>query len=129
MQTDPFAGICPYHGDCFEGLASGPALMARWGQPAETLPEDHPGWDLEADYIALTLNNIICSLSPKRIVLGGGVMQNQELFWPIRKKVANLLNGYIHSPVIMGHMEEYIVPPSLGNRSVLGAIALARNTV
>ena len=94
-QADPFAGFCPYHGDCFEGLASGPAMQARWGQRAETLPPEHPGWELEATYIALALNNVICNLSPRRIILGGGVMQHAALFPLIREKVKGYLNRYI----------------------------------
>ena len=78
--ADPFAGICPFHGDCLEGLASGPAMNARWLQPAEQLPDDHPGWALEARYLALALVNFICTLSPRRIVMGGGVMSNGQLF-------------------------------------------------
>lgn len=123
---DPFPGICPYHGDCFEGLASGPALQARWGQPAETLPEDHPAWALEAHYIALALNNLVCALSPQRIILGGGVMQQSQLFPLIRSELQALLNGYIQSPLLLERMEEYVLPPALGPRAgVLGAIALA----
>ena len=72
---DTFEGNCPYHGDCFEGLASGPAMEKRWGTKAESLPPDHPAWDLEAHYIALALRSFICTLSPQRIILGGGVMQ------------------------------------------------------
>jgi fructokinase len=127
-QADPFAGFCPYHADCFEGLASGPAMNARWGQPAETLPPGHPAWDLEANYIAQAMNNIICTLSPKRIILGGGVMQQAHLMPLVRQKVLELLNNYIKSPAILEHIDETIVLPSLGNRSgVLGAIALARS--
>jgi fructokinase len=127
---DPFAGECPYHGDCFEGLANGPALEMRWGQKAETLPEDHPAWDLEAEYIALALVNVICTLSPQRIILGGGVMQQASLFPRIRRCVRVLLNGYVASPVIAGEMEDYIVPPGLGTRAgILGAMALAREMV
>jgi fructokinase len=130
FQADPFQGICPYHGDCFEGLANGPAMNARWGQPAETLPDDHPGWELEAHYIALALANFICTISPQRIVLGGGVMQHAGLFPVIRKEVQNLLNEYVHSPIIINEIDRYIVPPVLGTRSgVLGAIAMARQMV
>jgi fructokinase len=125
-QADPFAGSCPYHGDCFEGLANGPAMAQRWGQPAETLPADHPAWALEAHYLALGLMSIICTLSPQRIVLGGGVMEQPQLFPLVRAEVARLLNGYIQSPWLHERADEYIVPPSLGNRAgVLGAIALA----
>jgi fructokinase len=80
LAGDPFPGACPFHGDCLEGLASGPAFIARWGQPAETLPDDHPAWRLEAQYLSLALVNIICTLSPQRLILGGGVMQRQRLF-------------------------------------------------
>jgi fructokinase len=126
-QADPFAGSCPFHGDCFEGLANGPAMALRWGQPAETLPPDHPAWPLEAHYLAEGLANIIYALSPQRIVLGGGVMGQAQLFPMIRAEVARLLNGYIQSPWIHARADEYIVPPGLRGRSgVLGAIALAR---
>jgi fructokinase len=126
-QADPFAGGCPYHGDCFEGLANGPAMALRWGQPAETLPLDHPAWALEARYIALGLVNIILTLSPQRIVLGGGVMGQAQLFPLIRAEVARLLNGYLQTPWVRERMDEYIVPPGLGARAgVLGAIALAQ---
>jgi fructokinase len=126
-QDDPYPGNCPFHGDCFEGLACGPAIAARWGQPADSLPDDHPAWELEARYIASALTAVICLLSPQRIVLGGGVMQRQSLFPRIRRRVKALLNGYIASPVLAGDLESYIVPPALGKRSgVLGAIALAQ---
>ena len=115
---DPFAGNCPYHGDCLEGLAAGPAIQARWGVAGHLLPDGHAAWDLEADYLALGIVSWTCVLSPERIVLGGGVMQREELFPKIRVRVAELLNGYLESPEI--------VPPELGTRAgVLGAIALA----
>jgi fructokinase len=129
-QRDPFPGSCPFHGDCFEGLANGPALHKRWGQPAETLPPDHPAWDLEATYIAYALAAYITVLSPQRIVLGGGVAQQSQMFPLIHHKVPQILNGYIHSPQILEHIAEYIVPPGLGGRAgVLGAIALAELAV
>ena len=129
-QVDPYRGHCPYHADCFEGLACGPAMNQRWGQPAEMLPPGHPAWELEAMYIAYALNNVICNLSPRRIILGGGVMQAAFLFPLIREKVNKLLNRYIHSTAIFDHVDEYIVPPALGNQSgVLGAIALAATKV
>jgi fructokinase len=125
-QRDPFPGSCPFHGDCFEGLANGPALLKRWGQPAETLPPDHPAWDLEATYIAYALASYITTLSPQRIVIGGGVAQQSQLFPLIHQKVPAILNGYIHSPHILEHIQDYIVSPGLGSRAgVLGAIALA----
>ncbi len=124
---DPFPGICPYHGDCFEGLACGQAILSRWGQPAEQLPSGHPAWDLEAEYIALALVNMVVVLSPKRIVLGGGVMQHSELFPLIRQKVLSLLNNYVRNSAIIEKIDSYIVPPGLGNLAgALGAIALAQ---
>jgi fructokinase len=126
-KKDPFPGICPFHGDCFEGMACGPALARHWRTPAELLPDDHPAWDLEATYIANALVNTILVLSPRRIVLGGGVMQRQLLLPLIRRKVREILNNYIQSPVFTGTLEDYIVPPALGKRSgMLGALALAK---
>jgi fructokinase len=127
LEVDPFPGTCPYHGDCFEGLAAGGSIRKRWGISGEDLPDDHPAWDLEAKYIALALMNTICTLSPHRIVLGGGVMQQQILFPLIREKVVAFLNGYVQSEAVTKHIDTYIIPPSLGTRSgVLGAIALAQ---
>jgi fructokinase len=126
-QADPYAGNCPYHGDCLEGLACGPALELRWGARAEGFGADHPAWPLEANYIALALVNCITILSPQRIVLGGGVMAKELLFPLIRARVQELLNGYVQSTaIISAAIDSYIVPPSLGARAgVLGAIALA----
>jgi fructokinase len=124
---DPFAGFCTYHGDCLEGLASGPAVEARWGQKAGTLPEDHPAWLLEAEYLALGLINLIFILLPERFILGGGIMQQAQLFPLVRRRVQELLNGYLPFPTILERSDEYIVPPDLGSRAgVLGAIALAQ---
>jgi fructokinase len=123
---DPFPGNCPYHGDCLEGLACGPAIEERWGLRGEEIPSDHPAWDLEANYLALALVNFILILSPQKIILGGGVMDNKFLFPIIRKKVLNLLNKYITTPGLLEKIDTYIVPPSLGNKAgVLGGIALA----
>jgi len=126
LQKDPFPGICPYHGDCLEGLASGPAMAKRWGQLAETLPDNHPAWELEVEYISLALVNLIYTCSPQRIVLGGGVAEHPGLHEAVSRKVQQHLNGYIRSPVILECINDYIVPPSLKKRSgVLGAIAMA----
>ncbi|MFL7869114.1 MAG: ROK family protein [Anaerolineales bacterium] len=125
--VDPFQGGCPFHGDCFEGLASGPAMEKRWGQKAETLPPDHPAWDLEAHYIALALQSLICTLSPQRIIIGGGVAQQPQIMPLVRQKTQAALNGYVQSPAILENIDTYIVPPALGGRAgVLGAIALAQ---
>jgi fructokinase len=127
---DSFVGLCPYHRDCLQGLASGPALEARWGKPADELPVDHPAWKMEAHYLALAIHNYICTLSPNRVILGGGVNQQKHLFPLIHEEVKRLLNGYIRLPMILERIDEYIVPPDLGDRAgVLGAIALARQTL
>jgi fructokinase len=123
---DLFEGVCPYHGDCLEGLTSGPAMARRWGVRAEDLPPDHPGWDLESRYLALGVCNLILAFSPQRIVLGGGVLQHPGLIGQVRRQVSGLLNGYIQSEWLGSRIEEYIVSPGLGNRAgVLGAIAMA----
>ena len=120
-------GFCPFHGNCLEGMINGPALEKRWGQPGETLPVNHPAWELEAHYLAYGLVNFICTLSPQRIVLGGGVMEQRHLLPLVRQKVQDLLNGYVQSSAILDRIDDYIVPPGLGNKAgVLGAIALAR---
>jgi fructokinase len=124
--NDPFPGICPYHGDCLEGLASGPAIQARWGMPGTELPPGHPAWELEAHYLALGAANWVSILSPKRIVIGGGVMEQTCLFPLIRRQLQQILNGYIESELLSHRIGEYIVPPRLGNRAgVLGALVLA----
>jgi fructokinase len=129
-KLDPFPGVCPFHGDCFEGLAAGPSMKKRWGQPAETLPDDHPAWDIEAQHIALALTNLIVNYSPRRLVLGGGVMQQAGLFPLVRRKTQQFLNGYVQSAQITEKIDEYIVPPALGNQAgVLGAIALAQELI
>lgn len=127
-QRDPFPGSCPYHGDCLEGLAAGPAVAERWGRPGPSLPADHPAWPLEAHYLALGLANYILTLSPQRIIMGGGMMEQPALFPLLRREVQEILNGYLPAPQITERIDEYIVPPGLGNRAgVLGAIALAQD--
>ena len=119
--ADPFPGCCPYHGDCLEGLASGPAIQARWGAPGELLPADHAAWNLEARYLALATANLVCTLAPERILIGGGVMRQLRLFDLIQRELVELLNGYMGAPKL--------VPPGLGDRAgVLGALILAEQT-
>lgn len=130
LARDPFEGGCPFHGDCLEGLASGPALRARWGQPAESLPAGHPAWALEARYLALALHGFVCTLSPERIVMGGGVMAHAELLPLVTRELGHLLNGYVQSPSILDAIDGYVVLPELGARSgVVGALALAQGPV
>ena len=124
--ADPFAGACPYHGDCLDGLASGRALAERWGVPAETLPATHPAWELETEYLALGLVSIIGVLSPRRIVIGGGVMQHGPLLPRVRRRVVELLAGYVRASELITDVDTYIVSPALGiDAGVLGALALA----
>ncbi|MGA7235119.1 MAG: ROK family protein [Bryobacteraceae bacterium] len=115
---DSFAGLCPFHGDCLEGLASGPAIEARWKRPARELAADHEAWVLEAHYLALGIANWIYTLSPKLILIGGGVAEQKQLFPMIRAELVAMLNGYVETPGIQ--------PPELGPRAgVLGALAMA----
>ncbi len=126
-ERDPFPGVCPYHGDCLEGLATGLAIEARWGKKGEKLPPEHPAWQLEAHYLALGVANLIFTLSPQRIILGGGVMEQEHLFPLIRKSVLDILSNYISAKEILENIEQYIVPPGLGSQAgVLGAIALGQ---
>jgi len=125
MANDNYKGKCPYHSDCFEGLASGPAIEDRWGKKAYDLKDVPEVWDLEADYIAQALVNYILCYSPNRIVLGGGVMHQDQLFALIREKVTEYLGGYVRSDAIIKHIDEYIVPTGLGEDSgIKGSIRL-----
>lgn len=120
--ADPFEGACPHHGDCWEGLAAAPALTARWGRSPESLPDAHAAWDLQARYLALGVTNVILTLSPDRLVLGGGVMSRARLLDRVRVHVGDLIGGYVRTADI--------VAPALGDRSgVLGAMALAADTM
>jgi fructokinase len=124
--ADAFPGVCPFHGDCLEGLASGPAMAARWGVSPDALPPDHPAWALEARYLALALHGLVCTISPQRIVVGGGVMEQPQLLPLVRADLGRLLNGYIQAPELVTGLDQYVVPPSLGRRSgVIGALAMA----
>ena len=127
-EKDPLPGRCPLHGDCLEGLASGPALLERWGQRAETLAPDHPAWALQADYLGQALATLVLILSPRCIVLGGGVMEQTHLLPRIRARVVDLLADYVQASEIRESIDEYIVPPELGDRAGLqGAVALAHD--
>jgi fructokinase len=124
---DPFGGSCPFHGDCFEGLAAGSAIERRWGKPGEELGGRSEVWELEAEYLALGVVNVICIVSPQRVILGGGVMKQPSLLPLVRARVRELLAGYIVAPALADGLDEYIVGPALGDRAgVLGAIELAR---
>lgn len=120
-------GICPYHESCLEGLASGPAIAKRAGASAETLPEDSPAFTLESNYLAQMCVNLIMTLSPEKIVLGGGVMGRESLLDRIRKETVRLLGGYIQVPEVTARIDSYIVLPELYPISgLIGAWLLGR---
>ncbi|MGN0243150.1 MAG: ROK family protein [Lachnospiraceae bacterium] len=122
---DTFEGICPFHPNCVESLASGPAIEARWGKKAYELADNKAVWELEAHYIAKALVNYILIASPKRIILGGGVMHQTQLFPLVRKEVLRLLNGYVKTKELED-IDSYIVPHSLNdNQGIMGCIKLA----
>ena len=133
LAGDTFKGICPYHGDCWEGLCSGPAMQARCGQPASSLPADHEGWSLEAHYIALALANLVLVLSPQRIILGGslrkaGRLGSKRLFEMIRGELRVALAGYVASAALERDVDPFVVPPALGDDAgVCGAMILAQD--
>ena len=123
-------GFCPYHKHCLEGLASGPAIQKRWGISARELPQDHYAWTLEAEYLAQMCHNAIMSFSPEKIILGGGVMQQDFLFPLVRTKTVSLLGGYINHTQISEGLQNYIVKPGLGIHSgLLGAWLLAKKAL
>lgn len=122
---DDFAGACPFHGDCLEGMASGPALEKRWQVKGHELPADHSAWEIEAFYLAQSIAGAILLLSPEKVILGGGVMQQAQLYPLIREAVKRNLNGYLNAGAILEHIADYIVPPGLGQQAGLcGALAL-----
>ena len=123
---DPYPGKCPFHSNCMEGLCSGPAIEERWGEKAASLSDNKAVWELEAYYIAQALVNYICTLSPRKIILGGGVMHQEQLFPLIRMKTKELLNGYIRTEELED-LENYIVPASLhDDQGIMGAVQLAK---
>ncbi|MDF2723784.1 MAG: fructokinase [Paenibacillus sp.] len=129
-ERDGFAGNCPYHGDCLEGMAAGPAIEKRWGVKGSELPDGHDAWEFEAYYLAQAIVNFTLTLSPQKIVIGGGVMKQRQLFPLVRSKVVELLNGYVAHEQITQDIDSYIVPPGLGdNAGLCGALALAHRTL
>ncbi len=121
---DPNGGICPYHKNCLEGFASGPSIEARWGKKAVELVDRPEVWELESYYIAQALVNYIMILSPQKIILGGGVMHQEQLFPLIRKKVTEMIGGYLNTREL-ADMDNYIVPASLhDDQGIMGCIKL-----
>lgn len=125
-QNDQYVGKCPYHHDCLEGMAAGPAIEARWGQKGFELTEDHEAWNLEAYYIAQALYNYYTILGSERFILGGGVMKQRQLFPMIKQYFQEFNNGYLEIP----NIDEFIVPPSLeDNAGITGCYELAKELV
>lgn len=122
---DTYEGKCPFHKHCLEGMAAGPAIEGRWGRKAYELADRKEVWELEAFYIAQAVTNYILTYSPQKIIIWGGVMHQEKLFDMVRQKVVELLNGYVYHESILNHMDEYIIPPALGDDpGIKGAIKL-----
>ncbi|PIQ42485.1 MAG: fructokinase [Gammaproteobacteria bacterium CG11_big_fil_rev_8_21_14_0_20_46_22] len=131
LAKDPFEGVCPFHHNCLEGLASGPAMMKRWHvESALDLPADHVAWALESDYLAAAAANYTFCLSPKRIIFGGGVMNHPGLIEKICPKTLQAIAGYVKNATVTEGINDYIVLPGLGdNAGIAGAIALAEGSL
>ena len=125
LPDDDLDGMCPFHGDCFEGLAAGPAIRARWGKPLNELPADHPAFAMEADYLGQLAVNLLLTASPTKLIFGGGVMNVVALLPMIRDAAARHLNDYLDLTNLSNASEELIVTPGLeSNAGLLGAVAL-----
>ena len=124
-KDDPMPeGCCPYHRGCLEGLASGPAIEKRWGVSARELPPDHPAWELEAHYLAQMCVTALMTVSPQKIILGGGVMGQKQLFPMIREETMRLLGGYL---ACVKDLSSLIVPPAcFPDSGLLGSVLLAK---
>lgn len=130
IELDPFPGLCPYHGDCLEGLASGPAIVERWGGALNELSHPADAIDLEAQYLAHLVHTITLCHMPDRIILGGGVMKAPGLIERVRVKTIETLGGYIDHPRLNGDLSEFLVTPALGdNAGIVGAVHLAQSTL
>lgn len=122
-RDDTFHGLCPFHGACLEGLASGPAIAERWQESPKTMVDTHAAWSLQAHYLATMCVNLVLMYSPQKLLLGGGVMNRLALFPAIHQSFRSQMNSYIKPTIAI---EEFIVPPHLGNNAgAMGAIALA----
>lgn len=125
VEGDEFPGACPSHGDCLEGLASGVALEQRWGRPAGQLPDGHPAWESESEYLAMAMVNVVAIASPEIIVLGGGVAARDGLLERVRTKTRERLSGYLAKTELDAGIAEYLVAPGLGgDAGIVGAFAL-----
>ncbi|WP_275983499.1 ROK family protein [Paenibacillus hamazuiensis] len=126
-EEDHFAGNCPFHNDCLEGMAAGPAIEKRWGKKGFELQDNAKVWEFEAYYLAQAVVNAVLMLCPQKVILGGGVMKQAQLFPAVREQVSRMLNGYVQKPELAGGIDDYIVPPGLGdNAGLSGALVLAK---
>ncbi|MEM8936796.1 MAG: ROK family protein [Pseudomonadota bacterium] len=129
LARDPFPGRCPFHGDCIEGLACGPAIIDRWGAPLHEIRDEETyarAIDLEAEYLAYLASTIIFTHMPDRIIFGGGVMKAEGLIEKLREKTKRAVGGYVQSETLNGDLRDYIVAPALGDDAgITGAVALA----
>lgn len=122
---DTYEGNCPFHANCLEGFASGPAISARWGKPAAELADCKEVWEMEAYYIAQAITNYILTYSPQKVILWGGIMHQAQLFSMVQSKVQELLGGYVNHTLVKERISEYIVAPALGeNPGIMGAFGL-----
>lgn len=129
-ENPEFTSVCPYHSSCLEGLASGPAIAARWGVPGQDLPPDHEAWTLEAEYLAWGFHQLVCVVSPERIVVGGGVGLAGDLLERVRPRLLASLNGYVAAPQLTADAQDYVVPAALGgDAGIVGALLLAADMI
>jgi fructokinase len=138
QEGDLFEAICPFHGDCLEGLVSGPAIERRAGKSGNELADNDPVWRIVANYLAHLCSILILGFSPQRIIIGGGVMDRTVLFPMIREETRRLLGGYLSHPLHCGDLAEIIVPSGLAvrhanglvvNAGVLGGLILAQQAI
>jgi fructokinase len=126
LPGDEFPGACPFHGRCLEGLVSGPAIAQRAGKPAAELPADSPIWDLVAEYLAIALMDYSLVLSPRRIVVGGGVLHQEHLLPRVRSALRRRLANYLSHPLLLDRLDDYVTPSALGDDAgALGALEVA----
>ncbi|KFN92777.1 fructokinase [Tetragenococcus muriaticus 3MR10-3] len=122
---DHFGGNCPFHENCLEGMAAGPAIEQRAGKKGQDIPAEDPIWDMEAYYIAQCAYNTTLMFSPDVIIFGGGVMKQKHMVQKVHQTFSRLLNNYVKTP----ELENYIVTPYLeDDAGVFGCLALARQT-
>jgi fructokinase len=131
LPAETWRGNCPFHGDCAEGLASGPAIEARAGMAGAQLPPEHPAWNEVVHTLAALFHNLVLTVVPQRIIVGGGVLSGQpQLLARVRRALLVSLGGYAHAGRIAAELEDYLTPPALGERAgPLGAIALAQQAL